>query len=1258
MAIATVAELLANLRSYRQLSQEQLDALARESVPADVRSLGRTLVQRGWLTTYQINELFLGRGRQLLLGSYVLLELLGEGGMGQVFKARNWKLGQIVALKLIRKERLSNPDAIKRFYREIRAAAQLEHPNIVRAFDADEVEGTHFFVMEFVEGTDLHKVVKSQGPLDVRRACDYVRQAALGLQHAHERGLVHRDIKPHNLLLVSGPQVKILDMGLARIDAAADDGRSSTMTQEGTVMGTPDYIAPEQGIDSHAVDIRADLYSLGCTLYYLLAGRTPFAGGTFVEKLLKHRQQPAMPLEQFRDDVPDSVSAVVRKLMAKRPEHRFQTPGELASVLQEILQGGTVPVDTGPPPAAVARPLPSGPFSALNRQDSPGSSTVKMNSGAKLRARLVWIGSSAAVLVVIALLATTLFRKTPPKQTTSELPVVAKARFTVDGSRPWQDTGIALERGSDVTISARGRWEKKGWPESTPAGIEDLPRTRNVLPEAPPMCLLGRIGDQDPPFIIGNSRSLRAKEAGRLFVQANTLDVTAVRGEIVLDVAGASRTTSPAPRPAPTQIEIAEAACANLRKQPARTPVELLALNKAIMQVRGKFTGTWQAGQAAFLGGQARARLPSQLDKLDPAKLTDDAVAVWRAQRRAPPPELVAVLGTTPAGHASNVNRAVYSPDGKWLVSSGSDLRLWDPRTMRLRWLDREHVAGSPAFTGDGKTLVTAGGYEIRLWDLSGMEPREKQLLRQKDVAVGVVDISRDGKLLAAGGSDLAIRIWQLAADGPKLWDVLKGHTSHLDCVYFSPDGRLLASGSHDKTVRLWDLTGKQPKLFAELKGHGDWVYHLAFSPDSKVLASAGAHDRRVILWDLKGEPKQAAAHGLSSATCSVAFSPDGKMLAIGLWSGELVLWDMMDATARFRCAVQAHNQMIWAVPFSPDGKRLATGGQDGLIHQWDVTGKLPVEVPPPPGGHRGRINSLAISADDRHVLTTSEEDRSVRLWDVVAGKEVRQISIPDKVAAVAFSPAGPLALGACADSSLLLWSLETGQLVQKWQGHTSAPRSVVFSDDGRSALSAGGWDGSVRLWEVATGKELHRFEGHTAEVVAAALSPDGRTVASAGNDKTLRLWDVTGREKQEHAILRSFTSAVTCAGFSPDGTLLAAGTAGLQLRVFDLRAGMPKELVAVTAGGPVTAVAFASDGRYLATADSAGYVIIWNQDTGQKIRELQLPEPVSALAIALDSRHVAVASTRGAIYLLRILPAVPAEGMATPYERGRPSRL
>ncbi len=213
--------------------------------------------------------------------------------MGLVFKARNWKLGRSVALKVIRKDRLTNPLSVRRFEREIRAAAQLHHVNVVQTIDADQVQDTHLMVMELVEGgRDLDQLVKEQGPLPVGQACECIRQAALGLQHAFERGMVHRDIKPHNLLLTSGPVLKILDMGLARLLDEDECEKSSQLTMENAVVGTPDYIAPEQALDSHHADIRADLYSLGCVFFYLLTGRVPFGGNSLTEKLINHQTDP------------------------------------------------------------------------------------------------------------------------------------------------------------------------------------------------------------------------------------------------------------------------------------------------------------------------------------------------------------------------------------------------------------------------------------------------------------------------------------------------------------------------------------------------------------------------------------------------------------------------------------------------------------------------------------------------------------------------------------------------------------------------------------------------------------------------------------------------------------------------------------------------------------------------------------------------------------------------------------------------------
>jgi serine/threonine-protein kinase len=340
MAASRMSAFLENLRAADVLKAGQLDEITRNPLSQgdDPMPLARDLVQRGLLTSYQANQLVRGQGKELVLGPYRLMERIGEGGMGQVFKTYHKPMNRIVALKVIRQDRLDNPDAVKRFHREVQSTGQLVHPNIVVAYDAGQVGNTHYLAMEFIEGADLLKQVKETGALAVGQACDIIRQAAMGLQHAHERGLVHRDIKPSNLMVAAGGQVKILDLGLAR--AQNNDGsNNSTLTRIGSIVGTPEFLAPEQAKNSSDVDIRADLYALGCTFYYLLAGQAPFRGDSPTDVMLKHHTDQAASLETFRGDVPAGVQAIVKKLMAKKPEDRFQTPGELIEALAPFGRG-------------------------------------------------------------------------------------------------------------------------------------------------------------------------------------------------------------------------------------------------------------------------------------------------------------------------------------------------------------------------------------------------------------------------------------------------------------------------------------------------------------------------------------------------------------------------------------------------------------------------------------------------------------------------------------------------------------------------------------------------------------------------------------------------------------------------------------------------------------------------------------------------------------------------------------------------------
>ena len=320
------------------------------------------------MTTFQAEHLLAGKWRGFVIaGKYRLLLRVGAGGMGSVYLCEHILMKRRVALKVLPAGQAEDKAALDRFHREARAVAALDHPNIVRAHDIDREDKLHFLVMEYVDGTSLQDVIKRFGPMNVLRAAHYVAQAAYGLQHAHEAGIVHRDIKPGNLLIDRTGTVKILDMGLARF--FHDDRDELTKQYDATsVLGTADYLAPEQALDSHGVDIRADIYSLGATLYYLLAGQSPFQEGTVAQKLIWHQVREPRSIQEFRPDVPDELAAVINKMMAKKPEDRFQTPLELAEALSPWTQTPLAPppeeempqLGPGGQPDGAGRSMPSG----------------------------------------------------------------------------------------------------------------------------------------------------------------------------------------------------------------------------------------------------------------------------------------------------------------------------------------------------------------------------------------------------------------------------------------------------------------------------------------------------------------------------------------------------------------------------------------------------------------------------------------------------------------------------------------------------------------------------------------------------------------------------------------------------------------------------------------------------------------------------------------------------------------------------------
>ena len=370
-ATGATCRIVDELADPRLLAPARFEALATDIFPRcdDWVIIAHELVYRGWLTPYQATQLLQGYGADLILGSYVLLEPVGEGGMGVIYHARNWKLDTPVAVKVIRPERARDPAAVERFLREVRALGAIRHPHVVHALDADVEGGRLYCAMEYVPGTDLARLLRDRGALPIETACRYAAQLADGLRHISGLGLVHRDVNPGNILVAEdGSAVKLSDLGLARFDHPDWGTEAGGLTRVGMMIGTPDYVAPEQVRDSRAVDIRSDLYALGCTLYHMLAGRPPFDGLTAVDKLEHHQSVIPTPVEQLRPDVPASVAEVVRTLLAKRPRDRYQDPAEVLTVLRPYLSAAGDTVTDAAAPTAPGLPV-SAPEPVLPRTE-------------------------------------------------------------------------------------------------------------------------------------------------------------------------------------------------------------------------------------------------------------------------------------------------------------------------------------------------------------------------------------------------------------------------------------------------------------------------------------------------------------------------------------------------------------------------------------------------------------------------------------------------------------------------------------------------------------------------------------------------------------------------------------------------------------------------------------------------------------------------------------------------------------------------
>jgi serine/threonine protein kinase/WD40 repeat protein len=1160
MTTSTLGTFVALLKKSQLLSAEQMAQVGelREKLP-EAKQLARELIRRNWLTAYQVNQISQGKAGDLVLGSYVILERLGEGGMGQVLKARHKSMGRIVALKVLRKERLANPDAIKRFHREIQAAARLSHPNIVMAYDADAVGNNHFFVMEYVDGTDLSQLVKKKGPLSVPRAFNYMVQAAHGLQHAHDQGMVHRDIKPHNLLMTKdGQTVKILDMGLARLGEADQDSNFTQLTQDGKVVGTPDYIAPEQARNSHTADIRSDIYSLGCTLYFILSGHVPFpGGGSIMEKLMKHQTEEPIPIQLVVPTLPDAVAAVVHKMIRRKPEERYQTPAEVVAALEPFAGRADGDLSTSSTPM-----IQLGDLNSLTTS-TPASVPRLKTSGTVASEPLPEPRVSGRAWLIVAALAGVFVLGT------AIAGVAAVVYFNRDpGKIAQKDQEPAppdKDKGTSKDKEPEGPKDKDKSPpddkKRTPLDhLGDAPVPVAKLPLHPLEGLVGVLGEPRGRHWSGAplGRILFSKD-GRLIATGGAF------GEAFVRLWDANSLQERG------QLPVSSATNMVVSGDSTWLAVTAMDGNVNVFDITeagfGKLLGHYSVPNISQVAFTPEGRVAAATI-FDREARSTKAIKVWETRTGT-----IRRTFTVPEGIITTVS---LSPVGLKLAvpvlaslqaKTTTTIKVWDIETDKLlHSIEVGPGFGMPLFTLDGKQLLVVGNSLVRAYDVASGEMKHETALP--------------------------------FAMSPTL----------------SPDGKTMAVLTRTKenksVVHFYDVaSGKLAEPTVELDPS---VFTVQFTPDSKAVVASGYRPQLPMLFFEVGTGKPLPRlNGWNGGAAAIGFPPNGRRIVLATPEPALRMWglgtreEVGAVTGRsgpVTFTAIASDRVLWAGSTESDG-----GTPVSVLRRWDLPRGEAIAV---------RDNTpTACWAYDRHnhllasLHNTAEGGNmalAVKIIHANNGKEVRTLpTLPlgTWVTALAFTPDGKSLVcathtrGREIKSTILVRDATTGAEQFSMPERPELIHGLFFSRDGK-ALATLGRDNSLKLYDVASHGErtMPPTVGQTTQVSCFAWRPDGKLVATGtmphAEQQPFRVWE-PGTGKVRHRF--SGKMMATAVAFHPDANLLAGADMEGNVTLWNLASEQPVRHWRLA--GAANCLNFSNDGRYLITGNGNGTVYVLRLD-------------------------------------------------------------